>query len=181
MSMTTIRRQVVFIKSKTRGKKRTIPKPKAPEPSHRMEDGQERVRVSPTKHALAQTTKPWWRMAWIPLLVIAVLTISLSLAGSLGDSLRNQNKPSPANEQTAKAYAGSRNDQYPMHHSSMPPGGLGARTTPTDESFRATPYGRRSGPHKKVEQQTKPGRSCDVSADPSSITNRLSDCLNGKS
>ncbi|QDX82295.1 hypothetical protein B9N43_14230 [Denitratisoma sp. DHT3] len=130
---------------------------------------------------------PWWRMAWIPLLLLSALIVALNLAGKVGDRLNAENMSSS----NANVGSGTGAGAWPertriggagIGNGSTAAGGLEARAAPTDQSFLATPYGNRASRRISSSRQAPAPRHCVVNAgvrdDAAQIAANLSACLN---
>ncbi|CAB1370912.1 protein of unknown function [Denitratisoma oestradiolicum] len=123
MHTISVRRSMLYPKAKGR---------KAPAPARRTNNEDKIVtRLAPPLPSVVKTPAPaplqapWWKMAWIPLLILLLLFLCLQLATGLGDSLR-RDTPSTENSRSGNVRVDRQTGRAPA----------------TEESFLATPYGR---------------------------------------
>lgn len=149
MRTISIRRSVVAF---PKGKGRKAP---APAPVRRTSN-EDKVVTRLATHGQATVSAatpaptPWWKMAWIPLVILLLLFLCLQLATGLGDKLRRDTEIG-----RSTLVAGStRQDIGPVDRQT-------GRAPATDESFLATPYGSSpstSGTAPATRTSAKPGK-----------------------
>lgn len=125
MHTISVRRSMLYPKAKGR---------KAPAPARRTNNEDKIVtRLAPPLPSVVKTPAPaplqapWWKMAWIPLLILLLLFLCLQLATGLGDSLR-RDTPSTENSRSGNVRVDRQTGRAPA----------------TEESFLSTPYSRHS-------------------------------------
>lgn len=143
---TTVRRRVTYIKVKKGQVKRKRPSTDvvrtgaSDKSAETFDDGIVSVRVRPA-------AKPWWKMAWIPLVALLVIGVFFSLAMGVGDNLRKTNEMDLSSDEEDD---GPRSD---LSHKKVAYPGAQRETTsngdnrrkPTNSSFLATHYNKNPG------------------------------------